>query len=488
VRCRLPAVSLAALGLLACTGPDDDGQGGKPPGPTETSSADTATSPTSDTGPTTSLPPECADSLATWDSVGQPLMLTWCTPCHSEGVPEELRQDAPLGIDFDTYEQTVAWAARIQVRAVYTVDMPPSGGVPADELALLDEWIRCGTPGEEGPQPVDPCLSAVEQPGDATASSLACGPEGVRIDGSLQLDADADLSCICEVSGDVEATGAVEVDLPQLHTIGGDLTLGGPALERFTAPALLQVQAISITDAPALAELDLSDVRHADSLVASGLDTLPGLTFDELFAVDGDVSVTDLPAATHVTLARLDTIGGDYVLRDLPSTTMLVSSHSIMEVGGDLVLDDLPVLPHVDDFSEVTTIGGDVIVRSTGAESLGGFQRLLTIGGDLVVEDNPSLRVARGFPDITEVGGSLRWQRNDVLLQWEAMAFLTSVGGDFMVHSHPELREIPRFQSLATISGDFVFTDNPGIANASAEQLAQGIDIGGDVTIGASGQ
>ena len=49
-----------------------------------------------------SLPePECTD---TWESFGGPFLGTWCTSCHSAGLPVGMRYDAPPGTDFDTLE------------------------------------------------------------------------------------------------------------------------------------------------------------------------------------------------------------------------------------------------------------------------------------------------------------------------------------------------------------------------------------------------
>jgi len=482
-------LGLAAMVVLsvACKEDKAPGKTKPPPGTTDSTVAPTGDSGTLTDTATDPLPPECADSLATWETVGQPLMLTWCTPCHSQGVPDGLRQDAPVGIDFDTYDQTVMWAARIQSRAVDLVDMPPSGGVPVDELELLDEWIRCGTPGSGGPLPVDPCLSAVDVAGDQLASQLSCATDpAVRVSGDLSLDSDADLSCVCEVDGDVTTDGASAVSLERLHRVGGDLVVSGPAITTFEAPGLLQVGAVTVTGAHDLVDLDLSDVRTAASITVDKLDSLPAVSFDELITVTGDLQLSELAATTAVSLSRLDTVGGHYVLRDLPQTSLLLGTHSHKSIGGDLVIDNLPLIDQLSDFSELASVGGNVEIRNTGAVALHGFHRLLTIGGDLVVTDNPSLERAHGFPDLTAVGGTFRFERNPSFFYWEALAFLVSVGGDFVIHDHPQLREMPRFFSLQTIAGDFVFTDNPGIPNNSAAALASGIDIGGTVTIGAS--
>lgn len=80
-----------------------------------------------------------------WDNFGHPLMNQYCTGCHASTWPEEKREGAPLGIDFDTYAGVLAYADQIATTAVPDdASMPPGGGPTADERALLGEWLSCG--------------------------------------------------------------------------------------------------------------------------------------------------------------------------------------------------------------------------------------------------------------------------------------------------------------------------------------------------------
>jgi uncharacterized membrane protein len=79
-----------------------------------------------------------------WDNFGQPFMTQYCTGCHASTWPEERREGAPLGVDFDTYSGVLEWAERIDARSVPDdADMPPGGGPSAEERALLAEWLSC---------------------------------------------------------------------------------------------------------------------------------------------------------------------------------------------------------------------------------------------------------------------------------------------------------------------------------------------------------
>jgi uncharacterized membrane protein len=87
------------------------------------------------------------DSFLTYESFGRGFMQNWCTGCHGAGLPEGMRQGAPVGIDFDTIEAVRAWDDRIWARAGDQNDtMPPVGGPPDEERALLGEWLACGAP------------------------------------------------------------------------------------------------------------------------------------------------------------------------------------------------------------------------------------------------------------------------------------------------------------------------------------------------------
>ncbi len=465
---------------LSCGGPDEPGPtAGKttPPPP----SGDTATGTTDSAEPTTDV---CDTSQADWVTVGEPILRTWCTPCHSDNLPPELRQGAPEGIDFDTYELTLPWAARIKARVLDSADMPPSGGVPPADREAIGEWVDCGAPGVIEPVEVDPCEQPLELPDEVVASSLSCATGlGVAVEGDLVLDATTDLSCVCEVGGDLRTEGAVEARLERLATVGGGVHVAGALIEAFEAPSLTEAGSIHVGPVPTLTTLDLSDLRTTDEVLIEGAPLLPDMLLEELTTVTGSVRVEGLALANPVSLARLDTVGGDYIVRDVPLTTHLIATHSTTEIGGSLVLEGLDALQQINDFSELLSIGGDLIVRDTGAITLHAFHRLVTVGGDVIVEGNPLLEQAHGLPDLATVGGDFRFADNPSFAQWESLAFLVDVGGDFTIRDHERLAFMPRFLSLATVGGDFTFTGNERLQSADAQALANTLSIGGTVTI-----
>ncbi len=145
----------AVLLGVGCTGtsvpPDTDGVDTEETAETsedsDTSTVDTEDSSddTDDTDAVVDTDIECSD-LVTYETVGEPFLLTWCTPCHSSTLSEEERQEAPLELNFDTYAGTFAELEEIFEEAVEGEDMPPAGGPTPEERQLFGEWIVCGAP------------------------------------------------------------------------------------------------------------------------------------------------------------------------------------------------------------------------------------------------------------------------------------------------------------------------------------------------------
>ena len=94
----------------------------------------------------------CDQSYLTYDNFGEPFMSNWCRGCHSSAIPmtpdPDMRQGAPPSVNFDTQADVVQFRDQIQMQAVDPTmtpkPMPPAGGPPADERALLAEWLQCG--------------------------------------------------------------------------------------------------------------------------------------------------------------------------------------------------------------------------------------------------------------------------------------------------------------------------------------------------------
>src|SRR5687768_13617973 len=60
----------------------------------------------------------------TYENFGQGFVDQFCRGCHGVNKRVGQRAGAPLGVDFDTFEDIVFWADRIEARAVDTEGMP----------------------------------------------------------------------------------------------------------------------------------------------------------------------------------------------------------------------------------------------------------------------------------------------------------------------------------------------------------------------------
>jgi hypothetical protein len=108
-----------------------------------------------DAGPGDSTPADTAPAACgTWESVGQPYTLTWCSSCHSAALPEALRYGAPAGLDFDTLEGVRASLALVESASLGDAPrMPASVLTPAAEREAFGRWLACGAPGSPNPLP-----------------------------------------------------------------------------------------------------------------------------------------------------------------------------------------------------------------------------------------------------------------------------------------------------------------------------------------------
>ena len=85
---------------------------------------------------------DCATALAvTWEGWSQGFFLTHCQGCHASTTPD--RRGAPDGVAFDDAAATLAQRERVWVRTLDVQDMPPAGGLTADDRALLAAYLAC---------------------------------------------------------------------------------------------------------------------------------------------------------------------------------------------------------------------------------------------------------------------------------------------------------------------------------------------------------
>ncbi len=390
-------------------------------------------------------PVDACASPPTWDTFARPLLDTWCNACHGSEVEGALRSGAPVDVALDDYVGAVAWGARIAERTYGpTGGMPPSGQISAEDLALLEEWINCGMPGEPSTS-THACDVRVPHAGDVVvgAGDDPCAGGWNAIDGDLAVEADVSLSCLCDVTGDVAVGGAATaLDAPALQAIGGDLTTtGATALGVLTLPALTRIDG----------DLVLRDLP-ADEV-----------TVEQLASVGGSVIVLDVPALRALGLPRLESVGGDLRLEACPLLADADSLRGLATVGGDIVLDGLPALtgdPYrgFDALLRISSVGGSVHVSGTGIVALWSFQELADIPGSLHIGANGALEELGGLHELATVGGRVMIEENPYLRTIVALPALTSIGagkpwpeGGLVIRDNRSLEALPALPALATL-------------------------------------
>lgn len=90
---------------------------------------------------------DCENLPWTYENTGQIFMLNWCTSCHHTEIANEDRHPNNQGVNLETYDGFIDNLERIEERALSSAPtMPPSGGLPGDEVERLRQWIECGMP------------------------------------------------------------------------------------------------------------------------------------------------------------------------------------------------------------------------------------------------------------------------------------------------------------------------------------------------------
>jgi uncharacterized membrane protein len=85
----------------------------------------------------------CAQAYpVTWENWADGFFATYCRACHSTTTADRL--GAPEEFDFDTRGQVRTHARRIEEVVLIEERMPVGGGVYADDLTLLEDYLACG--------------------------------------------------------------------------------------------------------------------------------------------------------------------------------------------------------------------------------------------------------------------------------------------------------------------------------------------------------
>ena len=327
------------------------------------------------------------------------------------------------------------------------------------------------------------------------------------IQGRLSIDSNRSLNIGIGLAGLLSVGDSVLIRAnPQLTqlTLSSLVTVGGGALEiRENSLQALTLSALTVvTDVIIASEAQLAGLGPAWPLVQ---------TLGSLKLLDNTSLINLAP------LAALATIGVDL---ELDGNTSLVSAAGlagVSGVGGTIKVYDnftlptfaLPLVPAAFavqvrnntqliqlDLTSLTAVTDDVVVfNNRNLPDLGwgtviGFPNLAGVGGAVKVDLNQSLQVVN-LPNLNNAG-SIQAQSNAALSSVR-MPVLTVVGslidtqGDLTLLSNPAL-QTTNLAQLATVGARIRIWNNttfPAIAFPSLAQLGDGLEVEGNMALGA---
>ncbi|MES2644972.1 MAG: hypothetical protein V4850_36130 [Myxococcota bacterium] len=81
------------------------------------------------------------ETAVTWQNFAQGFFVSYCQSCHAATAAD--RHGAPEGIDFATEAEVRAQTDAVRRVVLTNATMPPGGGMLADDVTLLGEWLEC---------------------------------------------------------------------------------------------------------------------------------------------------------------------------------------------------------------------------------------------------------------------------------------------------------------------------------------------------------
>ncbi|MBK6688073.1 MAG: hypothetical protein IPG45_26595 [Deltaproteobacteria bacterium] len=88
---------------------------------------------------------ECPPSSMTQQVAGRTVVTQRCSSCHSSTLTGAARQNAPVGVDYDTLAGIRANTTKGYEQASAGT-MPPTGALSATDLENLRIYLACGAP------------------------------------------------------------------------------------------------------------------------------------------------------------------------------------------------------------------------------------------------------------------------------------------------------------------------------------------------------
>ena len=256
----------------------------------------------------------------------------------------------------------------------------------------------------------------------------------------------------------------------------GDALLRGQAdLDKLAALSCGTLTGNLVIDHSQLTSVDgLESLRHIYGVLTitdnEVLESLSGLANLETVgtglvpegASGGDLSVSNNPNLTAISLTNLTEVGGIFHIGGNRNLTDLDGLESLRRAYA-IDLHRVPALTEIGGLSGLSSVSWVSIREMTSLQTLDGLGGLTTTGGSVLIDTNPSLTTINALENLVWVGGDLGISSNG-MLEEISLPNLERVGGNV----------------YSLVSGNLVLTSNASLETLSLPSLTE---VGGQLSI-----
>ncbi|MFT5167801.1 MAG: hypothetical protein ACI8P3_003039 [Saprospiraceae bacterium] len=180
------------------------------------------------------------------------------------------------------------------------------------------------------------------------------------------------------------------------------------------------------------------------------------IAYPNCTSIPGDVIIEGLNINQLSSLSNIESVGGDFMLKNSPLITNLSGLNQLDSIFGDFDVINQDNLVHLNALSGLRFIGGGLnIASSASLNSITGLSNLNHIGEYLALDALTTIPSLEGLEQITTVSGFL-WVRNcHALTHLEGLQSIESVGGDLVLIWNYDMADISGLRSLKTVGEDF---------------------------------
>ncbi len=218
------------------------------------------------------------------------------------------------------------------------------------------------------------------------------------------------------------------------------------------------------------------DILLGDIIILNtSLTDLEGL--NNISVVEGNLEITGNQNLKNFKgLDLLNTLGGDFILKDNNELTDFQGVENVLKIDGSLIVEGNDKLRNFSGFEKLSNIDTHLEIKNNDAlTDLSGLNGLKTIGGYLDIIENEVLDALSGLNILNSISEDFILQNNPGLKSLIGLADLSNIGGDFELVNNQSLTTLIGMNKITTIEGDFVVSDNPNLSSFQGIQTLQDI-------------